>query len=153
MKVVSFESLFKSNKTWLSQIEWSCLSPIWIGFMSFLFYFVMNNNNNNNKNNNYKSIYKSPFEMDFSNLNGKFITTTETIIIIRRRTIIIIMITIMILIIITIIRTIITIIIIAIIKMTIIIKAFIKVRELFHFNWTFLRTSCFRSSHIRSMYR
>ena len=30
MKAVSFESLFKSNKTWLSRIKWSCLLPIWI---------------------------------------------------------------------------------------------------------------------------
>ena len=30
MKAVSFESLFKSNKTWSSQIKWICLLPIWI---------------------------------------------------------------------------------------------------------------------------
>ena len=37
MKVVSFENLFKSSKTWLSGIKWGFLLPVWIGFMLHLF--------------------------------------------------------------------------------------------------------------------
>ena len=55
MKAVPFESLFKSNKTWLSRIKWGCLLPVWIGFMSYSFYFNDNNNNNNNNNKNMKT--------------------------------------------------------------------------------------------------
>ena len=44
MKAVSFESLFMSNKTWLSRMIWSCLLLISIGFMSYLFYINDNDN-------------------------------------------------------------------------------------------------------------
>ena len=41
MKAVSFESLFMSNKTWLSRIIWSCLLLISIGFVIFILIIII----------------------------------------------------------------------------------------------------------------
>ena len=73
--ILSFESLFKSNKTWLSRIKRCFLLPIWIGFMSYLFLLLLSSSLHASRNSSFIST-----QFFVLNLDGWFVVLSNKII-------------------------------------------------------------------------